>query len=177
MNYYRTDGVYKDWDLWVWAIGANGSGVKLNREMVGEKIVFIDQIYCYGIIYNHVGGNVNVSRLLRPTVAAFTRYNAYNSVGIIGRYAFENVGKRVATLVLDSDSELDFSKTYIICDEPADGFDMEINFSQNTINKYKLYDNAEFAQKFHYDGALGANVLYTVPLVSLIFITELAVII
>ena len=38
VNYYRTDGVYKDWDLWVWAIGANGSGVKLNREMVGEKI-------------------------------------------------------------------------------------------------------------------------------------------
>lgn len=20
VNYYRTDGVYKDWDLWVWAI-------------------------------------------------------------------------------------------------------------------------------------------------------------
>lgn len=224
VNYYRTDGVYKDWDLWVWAIGANGSGVKLNREMVGEKIwataeiVFEsitpdDSNQIIGVIPRKGGdswteqtGNIYITADMvvdnavtiylvdkDETIYESSEDALANKFTSAGFKTFDSVlietsqiitassvikikdtsgtvyktfdcskdsalvGKRVATLVLDSDFELDFSKTYIICDEPADGFDMEINFSQNTINKYKLYDNAEFAQKFHYDGALGAE--------------------
>ncbi len=224
VNYYRTDGVYKDWDLWVWAIGANGSGVKLNREMVGEKIWATAEIVfesitpddsnrIIGVIPRKGGdswteqtGNIYITADMvvdnavtiylvdkDETIYESSEDALANKFTSAGFKTFDSVlietsqiitassvikikdtsgtvyktfdcskdsalvGKRVATLVLDSDFELDFSKTYIICDEPADGFDMEINFSQNTINKYKLYDNAEFAQKFHYDGALGAE--------------------
>ena len=224
VNYYRTDGVYKDWDLWVWAIGANGSGVKLKREMVGEKIWATAEIVFESItpddsnriigVIPRKGGNswteqtgniyITADMVVDNAVTIYlvdkdeTIYESSedalaNKFTSAGFKTFDSVlietsqiitassvikikdtsgtvyktfdcskdsalvGKRVATLVLDSDFELDFSKTYIICDEPADGFDMEINFSQNTINKYKLYDNAEFAQKFHYDGALGAE--------------------
>ncbi len=224
VNYYRTDGVYKDWDLWVWAIGANGSGVKLNRKMVGEKIWATAEIVfesitpddsnrIIGVIPRKGGdswteqtGNIYITADMvvdnavtiylvdkDETIYESSEDALANKFTSAGFKTFDSVlietsqiitassvikikdtsgtvyktfdcskdsalvGKRVATLVLDSDFELDFSKTYIICDEPADGFDMEINFSQNTINKYKLYDNAEFAQKFHYDGALGAE--------------------
>lgn len=223
VNYYRTDGAYKDWDLWVWAIGEDGKGVNLTREMVGEKIWSTAEIVfksvtpdesdrIIGVIPRKGGsswtdqtGNIYITADMvednavtiylvdkdetiyksaeealsnKFTSAVFKTFDSVlietsqviTAASVIkikdaGGTVYKTfdcsvdsalVGKRVATLVLDSDFELDFAKTYIICDEPADEFDMEINFSQSVINKSKLYGNAEFAAKFHYDGPLGA---------------------
>ncbi len=52
---------------------------------VENGFVLVDEINSYGIVDNHVGSNVNIARLVRPTVSAHARNNAYRVVGIVGR--------------------------------------------------------------------------------------------
>lgn len=37
VNYYRTDGKYDDWDLWVWLMGSEGRGVEFEDTVIADK--------------------------------------------------------------------------------------------------------------------------------------------
>lgn len=66
------------------------------------------------------------------------------------------IGKTYANFDL-TDFDLQFSETYTMYDEPSGDFDKEINFAKADVNKYRLYDTAQFAEKFNYTGKLGAE--------------------
>ncbi len=82
--------------------------------------------------------------------------NVYKTVDCAAEENSGFIGKTYANIEL-ADFELQFSETYTMYDEPNGDFDKEINFAKADVNKYRLYDTEQFAERFNYTGKLGAE--------------------
>lgn len=70
----------------------------------------------------------------------------------------KEVGRTTAQISLDNGVKVDFTKTYVIVDEPAGEKDSEKNFGKElVVNKNPLYDTEDFTEAYNYDGALGVE--------------------
>lgn len=68
------------------------------------------------------------------------------------------VGKSAVSIPLNDGVKVDFTKTYVVVDEPTGTPDIEKNFGKEVVvNKNPIYDTEEFTEAYNYDGTLGVE--------------------
>ena len=231
VNYYRPDGKYTQWWMWLWKMGEEGVEVKFdtaknfqlggvtwtsltttitgatvsNGNVLGflvrnsgwskdpdvDRFVKAEDIHDNKVsiyliskstdfYFSSEDAVAGMQEALKPTLTdayflsfskvrvmtekAITAKSHFKlldgSKNVVGEYDCavdrDNVVGKKAFLI-DMNADVDFGTTYTVVDQPDGEVDPTVNFSKRAVSKSTLFALNDFADRYNYDGTLGAE--------------------